>query len=69
MAYNRKNLLEKVKAVNEVYIEHSARGVSNEYIFNNYIKNRFYISRTTFYEYLTIPYMVELRKIEDDEQK
>lgn len=64
MPYNKINYLQKVVAVNEIFIKYAAKGLSNEYIYNNYIKSVFFISRTTFYNYLSIPYKKELKQIE-----
>lgn len=61
MAYNRYNLLLKVKEVNEIYVEYSSKGVFAEYIFNTYIKDAYKISRSTFWNYLSIPYEKELK--------
>lgn len=59
-----RNYYLRVKQVNEVYVEHARRGVFVENIYRLYIRDRFYISRTTFYKYLTIPYTRELELIE-----
>ena len=67
MAYTKKYFLQRVREVNEVYLEHANRGLFNEDIYKHYIRDRFHISRTTFYEYLTIPYNAELKKIEQRE--
>jgi len=64
MAYNRKMFLKKVQKVNEVYLEYANKGISNKYIFENYIQDQFCISIATFYNYLTIPYVSELKQIE-----
>ncbi|MDR2009226.1 MAG: hypothetical protein LBQ22_01940 [Bacteroidales bacterium] len=69
MAFSRKFLLKRVKEVNEIYMNHSKRGLSNEYIYRNYIRNVFHISRSTFYEYLTIPYAKEIKEIENKEKE
>ena len=65
MAYNRRNLLLRVKEVNEIYVREHSRGVTNEDIYRNYIRDRFHISRTAFYQYLTIPYARQLRELEE----
>lgn len=67
MAYIKKYFLNRVREVNEVYIEQHRRGLSNEYIYRNFVRDRFHISRSTFYDFLTIPYAAELRKIEQRE--
>lgn len=64
MAYNKNNFLQRVKEINEVYKEYASKGLFNEYIFKNYIRDRFHISRATFYNYLTIPYEKELKRIQ-----
>jgi len=63
MAYTKENYLNRVKGVNEIYLKFSVKGIPNETIFKEYIKKQFNISRSTFYEYLTVPYVVELEKI------
>lgn len=61
MAYNRYNFLQKVKEVNDIYIKYSSKGVGAEYIYNTYIYPSYKISRTTFWNYLNIPYEKELK--------
>ncbi len=56
--------LKKIRDVNEIYVKLNAKGLSNEYIYKHYIRERFYISRATFYEYLTIPYKSMERKLQ-----
>ncbi len=56
MGTKNRHYLERVKCVNEIYIEFHKKGYSNEFIYKNHIEKRFYISRSTFYNYLTIPY-------------
>ncbi len=67
MAYTRRYLLTRIKEVNEIYLRESAHGVSNEYIYAHHIRDRFHISRTTFYEYLTVPYERQLRELDQKE--
>jgi hypothetical protein len=69
MAYTRKYLLQRIRRVNEVYREYSSKGVSNEYIYRYHIRDQFNISRATFYEYLTVPYNAEIKKIEESEKE
>ncbi len=69
MAYSRKNLLTRVKEVNELYVEKQKIGLTTEYIYRTFIEPRFHISRSTLYNYLTIPYMSQLRKIEEHERE
>lgn len=59
----RKNYLLRVEKVNEIYVEHSKRGVFVEHIYHNYIRDQFHISRSTFYSYLSVPYKKELEEL------
>lgn len=69
MAFSRKNLLLRVKEINELYIEKQRIGLSTEYIYRSFIAPRYHISRSTLYEYLTIPYAAQLREIERQERE
>jgi hypothetical protein len=52
----KRNFLLRVRQVNDIYLEHSRRGVFTENIYRLYIRDRFFISRSTFYFYLSVPY-------------
>ncbi len=67
MAYSPENQLKKIIHVQEIYLEHSRRGVSGEYIFHKYIQPQFYISRATFYNYLSRNAKRELKRISEAE--
>lgn len=69
MAYNRKYLLTRIKEVNEIYLHQSRQGLSNEYIYIHFIRDQFHLSRSTFYEYLTVPYNKELSEIRAREEE
>lgn len=69
MAYTRENYLDRVKKVNETYRVFSVKGIPNETIYREYIKGQFNISRSTFYQYLTVPYAAELKKIRKSREK
>jgi hypothetical protein len=66
MAYSRKNHLKKVLKVQEIYLEYTRKGCTNEYIFETLIRPHFFISRSTFYEYLAIPAAKELKGIKSE---
>jgi hypothetical protein len=63
MAYNRANFLEKVIAIQNVYSEHHDRGATDTWIYKNLIWPNYYISLRTFYNYLAIPAVRELKAI------
>ena len=68
MAFSRKNLLLRVKEINELYLEKAKIGLSTEFIYRTFIKPRYHISRSTLYEYLAIPYDRQLREIAQRER-
>ena len=67
MAYTRRYLLNRVKAVNEIYKRESKRGVTAIFIYENLIRDQFNISYSTFYNYLAIPYERQLRELDQKE--
>ena len=68
MSFSRKNLLCRVREVNELFVEKQRLGLSTEYIYRTFVAPRYHISRTTLYNWLTIPYAAQLREIERQEQ-
>lgn len=55
MAYNKKNLIDTVIDIQELTLENTKRGVTQEWIFNNIIKPEYRISKRTYYNYLAMP--------------
>jgi hypothetical protein len=60
---NRKNFLTKVRAVQDLYQEHKKPGVTDVHIYKTYIYPQYYISKPTFYKYLSINAKRELAQI------
>lgn len=69
MAYSKKYFLERVRKVNEIYDEYAKKGYFNEWIYKNKIRERFDISRSTFYVYLTIDWETELAKLQQVQEQ
>mgnify|MGYP000200434083 CR=1 FL=1 len=67
MAYNKKNYYQKVLEVQKITIDLQKLGLTNTAIFNNHIRNRFFISKRTFDEYLGVPAALNLQKIIENE--
>jgi hypothetical protein len=63
MAYQPANKLQRALMVQEVYRKHSQEGVTDVYIFEHYIRERFLIGKRTFYNYLALPASRELQKL------
>lgn len=69
MAYNRKNLLQRMIDIQQVYREHKKNGATDRWIFRNVIEEQYRISERTFYNYLTTPAKRELANITNVEQQ
>lgn len=63
MAYNKENKYKQMIQVQSVFKEHNKPGMSIEYIFREFIKNRFHISRRTFITYINTPAESNLNEI------
>lgn len=69
MAYTKKNYLQRIVDVQNITLEHTNRGVSQKWVYENIIYPRFYISNTTYYAYLATPAKAELRKIMEENNR
>ncbi|MCT4640400.1 MAG: hypothetical protein N4A72_22070 [Bacteroidales bacterium] len=68
MAYTRKRLLKKQIDIQDITLEYTRKGVSQEWVFHNIISPKFYIGRSTYYEYLAKHGLrAELKQIEQIE--
>lgn len=64
MAYTRENLLKKIVAVQEIVLEAKKKGISQKHVYDNQIKDSFFISLATFNNYLAMNAKKELEQIE-----
>lgn len=62
MAYNNNNLLVRMIEVQNITLEHTARGVKQEWVYVNVIFPQYRVSRGTYYRYLAYPAKAELRR-------
>jgi len=69
MAYNKQNHLKKIIDIQNIYLEHNAKGVSGEFIYKRMISQVYKISRSTFYKYLAINAKKELKELSPPEQE
>ncbi len=65
MAYNRKNILKRIVDIQNTVLEHTNKGVSQEWVYNNIIAPNYRVSRSTFYSYLSVNAKLELKKLEE----
>lgn len=52
MTYNKKNLLVKIIEIQDIVLRERRKGVSQVYVYNTYVKDQYYISYSTFNNYL-----------------
>jgi hypothetical protein len=65
MAYNRENLLRKIIEIQDIVLEHKGRGVTQIWVYENIIKDRYHISVATFNNFLATPAKAELKQLLD----
>lgn len=64
MAYNRRNFLTRIAKVQEITLEHTHKGVNQEWIYANLVYPNYTISRRTYYNWLGVNARQELKKLE-----
>lgn len=52
MAYNNRNLLTKIIEIQDIVIREQKKGVNQRFIYHQYIKEVYFISESTFNNYL-----------------
>ena len=67
MAYNRRNYLNKVIKVQDITLQYTKKGSTQQWVFNNIIAPEFNISIGTYYNYLACPAKAELKRMEQEE--
>ena len=65
MAYRRINLLKKIVEIQNLTLEHTKRGVSQKWVYDNLISERYHISLPTYYNYLGCAAKAELRELSE----
>lgn len=60
MSYNKRNKLERISEIQRITLEHTQRGVTQKWVYDNVIYPRFLISIATFYSYLGVNARKEL---------
>lgn len=69
MAYNRRNILSKIIDIQTSVLEHTKRGVTQEWVYINVIYPTHKISRTTFYTYLACNAKAELKQLDQQAEQ
>lgn len=63
--YHRRNLYNRIAAMQREYLKHSNSGRSEMYIYRTFIFPQFMISRATFYRWLATNPTKELTKLKE----
>lgn len=69
MAYNRKNKLQLIIDIQNITLEQTAKGVTQEHVYNTLIFPVYHISRRTYYSYLRSTAKADLKKIETNKAR
>lgn len=69
MAYNSRNLLIRVIAIQELVLEGQKKGVTQKWIYDNEVYPRYSISYSTFNNYLAMPAKRKLEMLERKENQ
>jgi len=68
MAYTRKNLLERIIDIQNIYLHYKDVGLTPTKIFTEHIKPTYRISRATYYNYLGTNAKKELKDLKQAEK-
>jgi len=68
MAYTRANLLRRIIRIQDITLEHTRKGVTQEWVYQNLIKPIYFIDKRTFYRYLATNAKAELKKMLENEK-
>lgn len=69
MAYNKINRLKRIIKIQDIVKEHTRRGVSQIWVFENIVKDTYCISYSTFNSYLAYPARLELKRIQKGKER
>ncbi len=64
MAYSKQNLLVKILEIQEITLQHTRKGASQQWVFENIIRPRYFISLRTYNNYLATNAKGQLKKNE-----
>jgi hypothetical protein len=66
MSYNRIYLLKKIIEIQNIVLKETSHGVRQIWVYKNMIKPRFFVSFSTFNNYMSINAKAELEKLENE---
>lgn len=63
MSSNKTNLLRKILEIQRIVLDHKKKGTYQKWVYDNLIRDRYFISYATFNRYLTINAKKELKEL------
>ncbi len=69
MAYNRANLLQRIIEVQNIVLEYKKKGLTQKRIFEDYIRNQYFISYSTFNAWLSTPAKTEYKELQQAQNR
>jgi len=69
MPYNKRNRLYRIKDIQEIVKKYYPQGMSYTRIYQEFIRDRYHISKRTFDAYLRVNVEEELKKLDEIENK
>lgn len=63
MGYNKVNLLKRILEIQEIVLKYKKKGIFQKWVYENIIKDYYFISYSTFNRYLTINAKRELKEL------
>ena len=68
MSYNRRNILQRQIDIQNLVLDHKARGVTQEWVYENLVFPVYRISRRTFYAYIGSTAKADIKKLDKAEK-
>ena len=69
MAYSKRNLLNKIIEIQMIVLRELKRGTSQKFAYENYVREQYHISYSTFNNYLARNAKKELADLDDKEKE
>jgi hypothetical protein len=69
MAYNRENILTRIVEIQDITLEHTRRGVTQKWVYENVVFPRYHISYACYNNYLSVPAKTELKVLKEKKAK
>lgn len=69
MAWARKNETLKIKIIQKIIVEHQKKGVTQQWVYDNIVHPRFFISKSTYNNYLGKNINMNVKRFSEQDAK